>query len=68
MKLNLLKFFLTIIKRMAIVTSSNFNIENVMFGIDIKTCGYGVQKILIKYQNRQNSLYVVVPNVLSYGV
>ena len=39
-----------------------------MFGTDIKTCGYGVQKIPIKYQNRQSSLYVVVPNVLSYEV
>ena len=53
---------------MAIVTSSNFNIENVMFSTNIKKCGYGVQRIPIKYQNQQSSLYVVVPNVLSYGV
>ena len=56
---------------MAIITSSNFNIENVMFGTDIKSFGYGVQKIPIRYRNKENrpsSLYVVVPNVLSYGV
>ena len=56
---------------MAIITSSNFNIENVMFGTDIKSFGYGVQKIPIRYrnkENRQSSLYVAVPNVQSYGV
>ena len=56
---------------MAIVTSSNCNIENVVFGTDIKVCGYGVQKIPIRYrikENQQNSLYVDVANVLSYGV
>ena len=56
---------------MAIVTSSNCKIENVVFGTDIKACGYGVQKIPIRYrikENQQNSLYVDVSNVLSYGV
>ena len=56
---------------MAIITSSNFNIENVMFSTDSKSFGYGVQKIPIRYRNKENrpsSLFVVVPNVLSYGV
>ena len=56
---------------MAIITSSNFNIENVMFCTDIKSFGYGIQKIRIRYRNKENrpsSLYVVVPNVQSYGV
>ena len=52
MKLNLLTFFfISIEKRMAIIASSNFNIENVMFGTDIKNFGYGGQKIPIRYRN-----------------
>ena len=42
-----------------------------MFGTDIKSFGYGVQKIPIRSRNKENrpsSLYVVVPNVQSYRV
>ena len=49
------------------ITSLDFNTENVVFGTNVKACGYGVQKIPIRYrikEDQQSSLYVVVPNVL----
>ena len=42
-----------------------------MFDTDIKSFGYSVQKIPIRYrikENRQSSLYIVVSSVLSYEV